>query len=299
MIRAEGVSQRYGSREVLRAIDVEIDTAGVYGLIGANGAGKTTLLRILQGRLRPTAGRATLWGRDASSLPRDRRARVGVQLDHGGLPPLLRVFEAVDWVASLYPGSRPVGALLEELGLHEERREMVRDLSTGTRRRVAFAAALVGSPELLFLDEPCLGLDPVARERVWRLVRAEASRGATIVLSTNAMDEAETLCDGVTVLEKGGVVDRGPPAVLMERCGSPDRIEFETLLPPPLLDALSKTIGVVEVRRGSTGHLLLTREPMATMGALGRISGLPAFRWVPARLAGVLVGSTPDDRGAS
>ncbi len=294
----QAVSRFYGAIGALREVDFQVPEGGVHGVIGANGAGKTTLLKILQGFEAPDAGRATVLGRDAGALGRSERGQLGAQLDTGGLPRNLRCLELLRFLRRLYADrGRPLGcglargseSLLGAVGLEGAATQLVRDLSTGQHRRLAVACALVGEPRVAFLDEPSLGLDPVGKRALWELLLAAAARGTTLLVTTNAMDEAETLCDHVVFLQEGRMVASGSPGSLVDRYAPEHRIRFEGQGDPALLRRLAGLPGVAEVRVEPPGAVLLTRDAMATLRALTapQAAPVPPFQWAAPRLEDV------------
>ena len=181
----------------------------VTALLGPNGAGKTTTVECLEGLLRPDAGSVQVLGVDPWRSGPDHRARVGVMLQEGGLPTTSRPLPLLRHLAALYAGPAPLDELVARLGIEDFARTTVRRMSGGQRQRVALAAALLPRPDVLFLDEPTAGLDPHARLEVWDLVRAEADRGACVVVTTHSFEEAERLADRVVIMAAGRVVADG------------------------------------------------------------------------------------------
>ncbi len=213
-IEVRDLRKRYGALEAVRHLDLTVDRGEVVGLLGPNGAGKTTTVEILEGYRRPDGGSVRVLGLDPVDDGRELRPRIGVMLQDGGLHPGLRVAEVLRCFAAFYPDPEDPSALLERLGLVELRRRFVRRLSGGQRQRLSLACALVGRPEVLFLDEPTAGMDPRARTNTWDLVRDLRSAGVTVVLTTHDMVEAERLCDRVVILDRGTAVAEGSPAAL-------------------------------------------------------------------------------------
>ncbi len=286
----DDVSVAFGVTRALRGVDLSIEAGAVFGVIGVNGAGKTTLLRVLQGLIAPDTGRVELLGCDARRLGSAQRAVLGAQLDRGGLPPNARVREVLVFLRALYGRGHDPDALLDELGLRDAARRLVRDLSTGQHRRLAVAGALVGQPRLIVLDEPSLGLDPLGTRALWQTLHRIASEGATLLLTTNDMDEAEALCHEVAVLREGAVVARGAPTALLERHGALHRIELDTTVDDAGCAGLSRLDAVVEVHREPRHTLLLSRDAVATIRALVTRAACrpPRFRWLPPRLEDVV-----------
>jgi ABC-2 type transport system ATP-binding protein len=202
-------------------IDLRIAPGECFGLLGPNGAGKTTTVEILEGVGEPTSGVVELfgltWRRDGVAL----RQRIGVALQETRLSEKQSVEETLELFRSFYRRPRPLQVLLDEVQLDEKRAAWVGKLSGGQRQRLALACALVGDPEILFLDEPTTGLDPQSRRQVWELVSAYKGRGGTVLLTTHYMEEAERLCDRVAVVDRGRVISQGPPrALITEHVGA-------------------------------------------------------------------------------
>jgi ABC-2 type transport system ATP-binding protein len=210
----------------VRGLDLEVRSGECFGLLGPNGAGKTTTVEILEGILQATSGDVEVlglrWGGDDAGL----RERIGVSLQETRLADKLTVEETLDLFSSFYRKGRPAGAVMEEVGLTEKRRSWVLKLSGGQRQRLAVACALVGDPDLLFLDEPTTGLDPQSRRSVWDIIRDLRRRGRTILLTTHYMDEAERLCDRVAVVDHGKVIALGTPSELIASLRGEHVVEF-------------------------------------------------------------------------
>jgi ABC-2 type transport system ATP-binding protein len=197
----------------------------VFGLLGPNGAGKTTTVEILEGYRSADAGVVRVLGLDPVGDGARLRPRIGVMLQEGGLYPGLRPLEVLRLFAAFYDDPEDPEGLLDVVGLRDATRTMVRRLSGGQRQRLSLALALVGRPEVVFLDEPTAGMDPHARATTWRLVRDLAGRGVTVMLTTHAMDEAEHLCDRVAIVDHGRIVAEGAPADLT-RAVARDEVGF-------------------------------------------------------------------------
>src|ERR687884_236547 len=215
-IRVEDLRKRYGEEEALRGISFEIDEGEVFGLLGPNGAGKTTTVEILEGYRRRDGGTVTVLGYDPQRAERRFRERIGVVLQQSQLFPNLTVHETHVLFAGYYERPRDVDEVLSLVGLDDKRDARVRLLSGGQQRRLDLGIALVGDPDLLFLDEPTTGFDPAARRAAWEMIRALRSLGKTILLTTHYLDEAQQLADRVAVLREGRIVREGAPAELTE-----------------------------------------------------------------------------------
>jgi ABC-2 type transport system ATP-binding protein len=205
----------YGTVEALRGVSFEVAEGEVFGLLGPNGAGKTTTVEILEGYRARDGGTASVLGHDPGRSPAELRERTGVVLQQSELSPLLTVRETHVMFAGYYRQPRDVDEVIELVGLAEKRDARVKTLSGGQKRRLDLGVALVGSPELVFLDEPTTGFDPAARRAAWDLVRSLRSLGTTILLTTHYLDEAQQLADRVAVLRDGEIVGEGTPAELI------------------------------------------------------------------------------------
>lgn len=208
-------------------LDLRIERGECFGLLGPNGSGKTTTVEMLEGLLAPTGGEIVMLGRSWQLHEPDLRERVGVALQETHLPEKLTVEELVTLFRSFYRAPRATEDLLGEVELLEKRAAWVGKLSGGQRQRLAIACAMVGEPEVLFLDEPTTGLDPQSRRQVWGLVAAYRARGGTVVLTTHYMEEAERLCDRVGIVERGRMVRTGSPAELIAALPGDHVIELE------------------------------------------------------------------------
>jgi ABC-2 type transport system ATP-binding protein len=210
----------------VEGLDLEIRRGECFGLLGPNGAGKTTTVEILEGILEPTAGEVELLGLSWARQEIQLRERIGVALQETRLPERLSVAEVLTLFRSFYRRARPVDALLADVELGEKRDAWVGKLSGGQRQRLAIACALVGAPDILFLDEPTTGLDPQSRRQLWDLVLRFRAAGGTIVLTTHYMEEAARLCDRVAIIDHGRIIKEGSPAELIRGLGAAHVIEF-------------------------------------------------------------------------
>jgi ABC-2 type transport system ATP-binding protein len=210
-VTVRGLEKRYGGRTVLHGLDLEVRRGECFALLGPNGAGKTTTIEILEGVRRRDAGEVRVLGEDPALAGRRWRDRIGVVSQGEGAGQALSVRETLDHFAGYHASARPTGELLAAVGLEESAAVRVERLSGGQRRRLAVALGVQGRPELLFLDEPTTGMDPVARRQFWDLIRGLRADGTTILLTTHYLDEAAELADRVGVVAGGQLVEVAPP----------------------------------------------------------------------------------------
>ena len=256
-VEVRGLVKEYGGRAVVDGLDLVALPGRVTAVLGPNGAGKTTTIECCEGLRAPDGGSVRVLGLDPLTDARLLRPRVGVMLQDGGLPTGVRAAEMLAHVARMYAHPRDLGELSERLGLGSFARTTVRRLSGGQRQRLALAAALVGRPALVFLDEPSAGMDPQSRRAVWDLVRELRSEGVAVVLTTHLMDEAEDLADDVVVMDHGRVLARGSVAELVAS-GTDRTLRLEA--PPGLpTRALADVLGDgFAVTEGPAGTYTLT-----------------------------------------
>jgi ABC-2 type transport system ATP-binding protein len=217
VIRVDNLRKLYGSTIAVSDISFDVQQGEIFGLIGPNGAGKTTTMECVEGLRSPDRGAIAVLGLDPVRDVYRLQERIGVQLQEAQLQKRIKVREAVDLWASLYRSQVDANQLLEQLGLIEKRNAWFMTLSGGQKQRLFIALALINDPELVFLDELTTGLDPQARRTIWELVRGIRQRGKTVFMTTHLMDEAERLCDRVAVIDRGRIVDIGPPVALIRR----------------------------------------------------------------------------------
>jgi ABC-2 type transport system ATP-binding protein len=214
-IAVSGLRKSYGQREVLHGLSFTVETGEVFALLGPNGAGKTTTVEILEGYRRRDDGDVRVLGEDPERGGRSFKSRIGIVLQSSAVYYLLSVREIVELFAGYYPKPRPADEVIELVGLAEKREARVRTLSGGQLRRLDLALALVGDPELVFLDEPTTGFDPAARRQAWETIRDLRSLGKSILLTTHYMEEAQRLADRVAILRDGEIVGTGSPQELL------------------------------------------------------------------------------------
>jgi len=251
-IEVRGLHKRYGEVAAVRGIDFHVRRGEVFGLLGPNGAGKTTTVEILEGYRDRSAGTVSVLGFDPQERPPELRARVGIVLQSCGIYRHITAREAVAHWASFYPAPRAVDEVLAVVGLTASAEVRTRKLSGGQLRRLDLALALVGDPELIFLDEPTTGFDPAARRQAWDTVRSLRELGKTIVLTTHYLDEAQALADRVAIIKDGRILIEGSPRELgvggdsvrytiSYRGPAGQRIERETDDPTRVLHELTGT----------------------------------------------------------
>ena len=258
-----------GKVEAVRGLNLEIQAGECFGLLGPNGAGKTTTIEILEGLLHPTSGEVTILGQTWKSHPRELREQIGISLQETRLSEKLTVRETVELFASFYREPRPANEVLDALQLGEKADAWVGKLSGGQRQRLAVATALVGSPRVLFLDEPTTGLDPQSRRQLWDIIRAFQQGGGTVLLTTHYMDEAERLCDRLAIVDHGQIIAEGSPAELIARLGGHHVVEFSLAGDSYGPDEPWQSLPGVDSMRNDDGLVSLTvREPHRTIPAL-------------------------------
>ena len=254
-----GLTKRYGTQVAVERLDLDVAAGETLALLGPNGAGKTTTVECLEGYRRPDEGSVRVLGLDPRRDANRLRPRVGLMLQEGGIYPLAKPGELLRLFAAFHREPLPVDDLLERVGLASVRRTRYRDLSGGQQQRLSLALALVGRPEVVFLDEPTAGLDPAARRLTWQLIGELRSAGVTIVLTTHLLDEAERLADRVAIVDHGRLVALGTPDELTH--GDLAQIEF-TARPGLDVDDLAATLGVaVRERTAGRYHLDAANNP--------------------------------------
>jgi len=279
VISIRGLRKSYGDVEAVRGIDLDVRPGEIFAFLGPNGAGKTTTVEILEGYRKRSAGEVTVLGEDPERTGRDWREQIGIVLQSGRLEPYLTVAESLSLYAGYYRSPRPVADVIEAIGLAGKADERAGRLSGGQQRRLDVGLALVGDPDLLFLDEPTTGFDPEARRGAWEVIAGLRELGKTVFLTTHYMDEAQRLADRVAIIAGGEVVARGTPEDLGDRESRPARIAYrengrevvlETTSPTETLNELTRKalaegreLEGLEVTRPSLEdvYLELTRSP--------------------------------------
>jgi ABC-2 type transport system ATP-binding protein len=273
IIEVQDLSKRYGDTIALKSISLGIEAGGVVGLLGPNGAGKTTFMETLQGLRTPTSGTVTVLGLDPVRQAEPLKELIGVQLQSTAIPPELTPFETLRLFGAFFRKSLPPKEVLERVGLSEKGKSRNSTLSGGQRQRLAIGMALINDPELIILDEPSSGLDPVARREIHSHILALRALHKTVLLSTQYMDEAQKLCDRVIVIRTGEVVADASPQELI--AGATKAVSLEIMLegkfdPAPLLQA-----GAVAQGMDGTRQRFLAPDPKAAIAALASLLQKP------------------------
>jgi ABC-2 type transport system ATP-binding protein len=235
-VSARGLRKSYGEVEAVRGLDLEIGRGEVFAFLGPNGAGKTTTVEILEGYRERSAGEVSVLGEDPGDAGLEWRERIGIVLQQCRMRPVLTVRETLELYAGYYRTPRDVEATIELVGLREKADQRAGRLSGGQQRRLDVAVALIGDPELLFLDEPTTGFDPSARRQAWQVIASLRQLGKTVLLTTHYMDEAQALADRVAIIARGEIVAEGAPGELGGRAQAATEISFAA--PPPGAGAL-------------------------------------------------------------
>ena len=269
-MRCQGLVKRYGDLLAVDRLDLDVQRGECFGMLGPNGAGKTTTVEIFEGLREPDDGEVEVLGDRWRGEGMALRARLGIQLQETKFPEKLRVGEVVTLFRSFYPRGLEVAEVLALLSLDEKADAYVRTLSGGQKQRLSLGCALVGDPELLFLDEPTTGLDPQSRRQTWDIVEALKARGRTVLLTTHYMEEAARLCDRVAVVDHGKVIALGTPRELIASLGAEHVVEFGTAEEGAdlLAEALGGLPSVEGVVRDAATWRLTVREVHRAVPAL-------------------------------
>jgi ABC-2 type transport system ATP-binding protein len=265
-IRVRDLRHSYGGREALRGIDLDVARGEILAFLGPNGAGKTTTVEILEGFRRRRGGEVSVLGVDPERAGPDWRARVGVVLQSSQPERLLSVRECIALYAGYYPAPLAVDHVLDLVGLTEKAGQRCEKLSGGQQRRLDVALALVGDPELIFLDEPTTGFDPSARHMAWNMIRDLRGLGKTIFLTTHFMDEAEALADRILILSAGRIVAEGTAETIGDRASAATIIRF-TLPEDVMPDDVPPVAGTM-TSDGNRRVEISTQDPMPALGVL-------------------------------
>jgi ABC-2 type transport system ATP-binding protein len=289
-ISVSGLRKTYGDVVAVNGVSFDVEPGEFFGILGPNGAGKTTTLEIIEGLREPDDGELTVlgmrpWPRNPALLP-----RIGVQLQASSFFEKLTAREQIRTFASLYGVSaRRADQMLDTVGLAEHGNVQAEKLSGGQAQRLSIACALVHDPELVFMDEPTGALDPQARRNLWDLLRHINADGRTVVLTTHHMDEAETLCDRVAIMDHGQILQLGPPAALVRGLDSPARISVES---GQLAPADARLLGDGDVADDGVSLTIATRDPGTVLAGLAAKNALAGLRVQGATLEDVFLDLT-------
>jgi ABC-2 type transport system ATP-binding protein len=280
-IEVVDLHKSYGSVGAVRGVSFEIAEGEVFALLGPNGAGKTTIVEILEGFRKRSAGTVAVLGADPETAGRPLRERIGIVLQKGAIDPFLTVAELLDSTAKAYPSPRPVAEAIELVGLTDKTNVRVKKLSGGQQRRLDLALALVGDPELVFLDEPTTGFDPSARRASWDLIEDLCRLGKTVLLTTHYMEEAQRLADRIVVIAHGRIVAEGTPQTIGGRDQAATVVRFVLPVGVAIADvpALDVRIddGIVSIRTSEPTRVLYDLTQWALAGG-GELAGLEVLR---------------------
>ncbi len=270
-IGCQALYKRYDSRppvDAVNGLDLSVQTGECFGLLGPNGAGKTTTIEIFEGLIPATSGQVEVLGRAWGNQDEEIRQRIGISLQETQLADKLTVRETITLFRSFYRQGFSADEVIEQVSLEEKSKSYVGKLSGGQKQRLAVACALVGDPELLFLDEPTTGLDPQSRRQLWEIIRRLKGAGRTVLLTTHYMDEAERLCDRVAIVDHGKVIAQGTPRELIAGLGGDHIIEFALADGQAEPDDLDRLPSVTAVRKEG-GHVSLSAtQPHVIVPAL-------------------------------
>ncbi len=265
-VEVRGLVKRYGERAVVDGVTFEIQPGEVFALLGPNGAGKTTTVEILEGYRKADGGEARVLGLDPRKDGDRLRRRIGLMLQQGGIYPQLTCIEALRLFAAFYPDPEDPERMLDRMQLRDAARVRFRHLSGGQKQRLSLGLALIGQPELVFLDEPTAAMDPQARHATWEIVRSLRQQGVTVLLTTHFMDEADQLADRVAIVDRGRLVALDTPAGLRRAVGKELRFQAAVPLEPA---EVARAIGLPEatVELDADGSVLVHADPTPALVA--------------------------------
>jgi ABC-2 type transport system ATP-binding protein len=266
-ISVRGLVKQFGTLRAVDGIDLEVARGECVGLLGPNGAGKTTTIEILEGIQEPSGGEVEILGMRYTTHGEEIRRRIGIQLQETQLYGKFSVEETVRTFRSFYDRQKGVDEVLGLVQLDDKRKAWIETLSGGQKQRLALACALVGDPELVFLDEPSTGLDPAARRGVWDIVERLKAAGRTILITTHYMEEAELLCDRIVIVNRGKIIAQGTPRALIAGLGAAEVVEVKST-PDLDAEALRAIDGVVGLERREDSWRLTVREVHAVLPRL-------------------------------
>jgi ABC-2 type transport system ATP-binding protein len=270
-IEIEGLTKKYGDLIAVNNVSFEIEKGEIFGLLGPNGAGKTTTVEMIEGLRKPDGGTIKVYDIDVRKDVEKVKEIIGVQLQSTTIYDKIRVGEAIDLFGGYYRKCMPTTEILNIVSLNDKKDSFVHTLSGGQKQRVALALALVNDPEVLFLDEPTMGLDPQARRNVWEIIEGLGGKGKTIILTTHYMEEAERLCGRVGIIDHGKIIALDSTRDLIAQQKLESAIEFTASghVPDEFFEKLD---GVSKVSRDGNDFVLQTRESSRVLGQLTRLS---------------------------
>jgi ABC-2 type transport system ATP-binding protein len=267
MVDVRNLVKGYHHKTVVNNVSFSVRRGEIFGVLGPNGAGKTTTLEMIEGIRTPDSGTATLAGLDIRTAKRAVQRIIGVQLQATTLFPELKVLETLQFFGSLYPKSRDPEQLLREVALEEKAKAYPQDLSGGQRQRLVLALALINDPQVIFLDEPTAGLDPQSRRMLWDLVLKLRENGKTIIITTHYMDEAQTLCDRIAIMDTGQIIALDTAAGLIARLGAQATIDCH-LDGTVTSEAIRELPHVTGVRQSNERFVIYSSEMQSTLVGL-------------------------------
>ena len=268
VIQVRGLVKRFGVLTAVSGVSFDVKRGEIFGILGPNGAGKTTMLECIEGLLKPDDGETSILGMNTIEHPEQVKDRVGVQLQSSAYFDRLTLTEILDLFGQMYSRRVEPEKLLKMVELSEKAGDVVKALSGGQKQRFTLAASLVNDPEVVFLDEPTTGLDPLARRNVWELIERMHEEGRTIVLTTHYMEEAQHLCERVAVMDAGAIIALDSPSELIRGLSTPFQIRLSTSI-PVAMDDLAELPGVQQpVSQDGEYYLLPSFSTEATLPAL-------------------------------
>ncbi len=273
-VQVENLVQRYGHLTAVDGASFSVGQGEIFGILGPNGAGKTTTLEVIEGLQKPTKGVVTVFGLDVARNAARVKARIGVQLQSSSYYDYLSLSEILSLLGSFYPKRTAPATLLEQVGLSGKAGRRVRQLSGGEQQRFAIAASLVNDPELVVLDEPTTGLDPQARRDLWALMGEVRQRGATVLLTTHYMEEAEAMCDRLAIMDHGRVLALDSPRNLVSQTEASYAIRLATAAPlsGTVVEALRGLAELVQASEDNTYFVRAKNTPQLLQAVLTEIS---------------------------
>jgi len=255
VIEIKNLVKKYGTLTAVAGISFDVRKGEIFGLLGENGAGKTTTLEMIEGLRKPTSGNITILGTDISTGITDKvKRQIGVQLQASAYYQFLNLKEILELFGGFYNIEIDAMKLLSSVGLENKAKSLIKALSGGQKQRFSIVASLVNDPEIVFLDEPTTGLDPLARRRLWELIANIKSQGKTVILTTHYMEEAEVLCDRIAIMEKGKILTMGDTHKLIEKTKNPYRISFYSTKIGTKTEATLSKLGNLVNLLGKSNH---------------------------------------------